>query len=480
MNEPVRRKLCEIVAANGPGVADDPVRCAGLLRAACPEDGTGVDALLRALEARVPARLALLTEPLAMGPLTTALVQRLVSEHGLTESAARWAVDSWAEALGKSDGSPTQAPFEHTLIAPKRGNPRLLLGAFAVLAVAATLGAWFWLRQGAEESRLSGMESISALSLASDEQHILVLCSDNNLRLWDLKSRLETYHERVAVTPWSASLSPDGSSALTCGGSVTKQGEVWLPMNCAVRKFDTTGARDPKVIWPTSSWSSIWENVPAVPIRTVAFSEDGRFGVWGGGSWDYRITKPPSDKEIPMIGCEIHIWDLKENREVIQLEGHKKPVICAVFSPDGKRVLSGGSDSTLRAWDVASGKQLWKADLPNKPVVFCVAIAPDGRTALSGDNGPTFRLWDMESGEQLFEATKHSGGVEAVAFSSDGKRALSGGDDFVVRLWNLEQGTEVRHFSGHTGKVTGVAFLPGDRAVSSSEDGTLRIWRVGR
>ena len=449
--------------------------------AACPEDGTGVDALLRALDARVPARLALLTEPLAMGPLTTALVQRLVAEHGLSESAARWAVDSWAEALGKSDGLPTQAPVEHTLVQPRRNGRYLLLGALAVVAVGAILGSWYWLRQGAEESRLSGMESVTVMSLASDERRLLVLCSDNTLRLWDLESSKEIARERAALTPWSAALSPDATHALTCGGSVTRQGEIWVPVNCAVRMFDMTGAHDPKIVWPIYSWSSIWENVPLVPIHTVDYSADGRFAVWGGGSWDYRNAKTSTDKELPMIGCEIHVWDLKENREVVRLEGHKKPVTCAVFSPDGRRVFSGGGDGNVRAWDVASGKQLWKADLSGKPAVLFVTIACRMvRTALTGDNGPTLRLWDVQSGDALFEATKHSGGVESVAFSADGQRALSGGDDYVVRLWNLEQRTEVRHFSGHTGKVTGVAFLPGDRGVSASEDGTLRIWRLGR
>jgi WD40 repeat protein len=479
MNEPVRRKLCEIIAENGPAVADDPLRCAGLLRAACPEDGTGVDALLRALDARVPARLALLTEPLASGPLTTSLVQRLVTEHGLSESAARWAVDSWAEALGKNDGSTKQAPVEHTLVPPRRNSTRLLLGVLAVLVVAAGFGAWYWLHQSAEESRISGLESVTAMSLASDENRVLILCGDNTLRLWDLENSKEVERERLSIPPWSMALSPDATRVLSGGGSVNRQGDVWVPVNCSVRIHSLISGQQ-KVIWPTASWSSIWDNEPLVPIHTVAFSSDGRFALWGGGSWDYRMTKPPTDREIPMIGCDIHVWDLQANREVVRLAGHKRQVNCAVFSPDGRRVVSGSSDGTVRAWDVAGGKQLWKAELPGKPIVSCVTVSPDGRTALTGDNAPTIRLWDMETGDALFEATKHSGGVNAVAFSPDGKRALSGGDDFVIRLWNLEQGTEVRHFSGHTGRVTGVAFLPGDRGLSASEDGTLRIWRVGR
>src|SRR5262245_52521865 len=123
MTELLRQKLCDIVTAHGSGVADDPGRCGELLRQAAPEDGAGVEALLRALAARVPARLALLTEPLAMAPLTSGLVRRLVDEQGLSEEEARWAVESWAVALGKGDGAaaPGGLPaYAHVLAPPRR------------------------------------------------------------------------------------------------------------------------------------------------------------------------------------------------------------------------------------------------------------------------------------------------------------------------------------------------------------------------
>ena len=95
---------------------------------AAPEDGAAVDALVRALEAHVPARLALLTEPLTLAPLTSGLVRRLVDEQGLSEEAARWAVETWAAALGKADGTePALAnrfpAYEHLLAPPRRGWP---------------------------------------------------------------------------------------------------------------------------------------------------------------------------------------------------------------------------------------------------------------------------------------------------------------------------------------------------------------------
>ena len=60
---------------------------------------------------------------------------------------------------------------------------------------------------------------------------------------------------------------------------------------------------------------------------------------------------------------------------------------------------------------------------------------------------------------------------------ADGRRALSGSDDRTLRLWDLETGAELRRFEGHEGWVTSVTVLAdGRRALSGFRDKTLRLW----
>jgi WD40 repeat protein len=71
----------------------------------------------------------------------------------------------------------------------------------------------------------------------------------------------------------------------------------------------------------------------------------------------------------------------------------------------------------------------------------------------------------------------HTSTVRAVAVTPDGCRAVSASDDRTLRLWDLESGQTIRKLKGHTSTVRAVAVTPdGCRAVSASDDQTLRLW----
>ena len=96
-----RQTLREIVAKHGRSVCENPKRCKALLRDYCPAQRREINVLIAALEERIGVEL------LAAGSSTTPrevllsrLTNRLENHLALTEDASRWAVDSWALALG--------------------------------------------------------------------------------------------------------------------------------------------------------------------------------------------------------------------------------------------------------------------------------------------------------------------------------------------------------------------------------------------
>ena len=166
--------------------------------------------------------------------------------------------------------------------------------------------------------------------------------------------------------------------------------------------------------------------------------------------------------------------------ELRTLTGHKGAVTAVVYSPDGKFLLSGGEDQTLKLWETVSGKEV-RTFTGHHGAVRSVAFGPGGNLAVSGSDDSTVRLWEVASGHEL-QATENLGWkVTSVAFSPDGKFVASGADDNQVKLWAMPKVERVRAFTGHGWRVTSVAFSPdGNFSLSGSEDDSLRLWDVAK
>lgn len=111
MDDVARQALCQLVAKYGRDLADDVKRCEGLIRDFCSDNRRDANVLILALKERVPADLLASSEGVPKSALLARLARRLHENLGLDEGFARWAVESWAFALGAiSAGAPTTVP----------------------------------------------------------------------------------------------------------------------------------------------------------------------------------------------------------------------------------------------------------------------------------------------------------------------------------------------------------------------------------
>jgi hypothetical protein len=110
MDDSLRGKLRDLIAQHGPDLVKDPQRCETLVREACHNKKPESVILVQALHHDIPGRLL----EAANGTLDPALLDRLSQDLqdnlALSEPAARWAVTSWAVALGLADGTAAPPP----------------------------------------------------------------------------------------------------------------------------------------------------------------------------------------------------------------------------------------------------------------------------------------------------------------------------------------------------------------------------------
>jgi WD40 repeat protein len=124
------------------------------------------------------------------------------------------------------------------------------------------------------------------------------------------------------------------------------------------------------------------------------------------------------------------------------LKGHMAFVSSVAYSPDGKTLASGSADTTIKLWDVATGKEQATLKGHTDNTVTSVAYSPDGKTLASGSWETTIKLWDVATGKEQATLKGHTHYVYSVAYSPDGKTLASGSYDETIKLWDVATGKQ--------------------------------------
>jgi WD40 repeat protein len=308
-----------------------------------------------------------------------------------------------------------------------------------------------------------------------DGRRILTASADRTAKLWDSDGTWRATLDGHPGTVNSAVFSPDGRRILTAS---LDTGRLWNGDGKPLLDRDGKPVvLDGSARSPTNPSCGHTGPATYLPcghtglITSAVFSPDGRF-----------ILTASQDHTAKL-------WD-SDGKLLDTLQGHTGWVWSAVFDHKGGRILTASHDGTARLWlwDGNHGKPLLDRD--GKPVVLDGHTAPVVSAEFSSDDlriltaswDQTARIWD-DSGKPVDTLWGHTGRVWKATFSRDGRRILTASEDRTARLWEgtlaTPRGTEnkVTLLQGHGDVVTSAVFSDdGNYVLTASNDGTARVW----
>ncbi|MBV8837085.1 MAG: hypothetical protein JO000_11135, partial [Alphaproteobacteria bacterium] len=390
--------------------------------------------------------------------------------------------------------------------------------------------------------------AIDAISFSQAGDRLLVNGStvyeaQTGKRLMSLADGGDPLESRALVFGSDAIMSPSGRLLARYGSVLPQDGEE----RKRIEIFDVASAKMVRSIELPPEKSA-----EAGRSESLSFSPDEKYLAGQGSIWSVATgelwTGPlggekvghqfsPDGKLLAAISKGAPAADPFENAAVVSdartgsirflLRGHAEAVSAVAISPDGKMIVTGSRDESIRFWDAASGRQTGIIDLkdPKKELAFprpiyrlkfspdarllvvaredelkildattraeiksipvgarvaWIDFSRDGRLMCARDGwDQSLQLWELETFREIKLPAdgKIRGAGAAAAFSPDGRQFANIADGGQVLITDVKTGATVARLRGHSYQATGVSYSPDGRLIATTATNEkLRLW----
>ena len=350
--------------------------------------------------------------------------------------------------------------------------------------------------------RITGhTEWVKGVTFSKDSSTLVSVEFNGTINFWDVKTSQRTDRQSAGHRDWLATLafSPDETQLASVGAEsnmVVGFGRVIKP-DPLIRLINVSTGREMATLKDKHGVSNL---VFSPDGKTVAFSNHGEIRLWNTetGTVLNMSSSDPKNNLLERLEPEISVL---------------------IFSPDGKKLVSGTMGGNIEMWDTETGiglvslieqdpdtvkygvKAAADAD-PGATITIVKTISPDATVAyqepttalafssngklLAAGSQKQIRLWNMgtgnwgkgitsidsyKDGRQVFQGSK------VLVFSPDSTMLVNGDGNGRIQLWDITTGDELITLNGHMEGVETLQFSPdGNTLVSAAQDGTILLW----
>ena len=299
---------------------------------------------------------------------------------------------------------------------------------------------------------------VTSVRFAPGDSLMVTSSVDSTIRIWRKESGEVVKEIKQPSNIAYMDLSADGNYAVTGGYDSTVR--VWnLPDGKLIKEFKEHGG-------------TVWHVAISNDNKKIASGgNDGIVNIWNAETgellhklsghkrivWSVKFSPDASQLASSSFDFTIKLWNVADGKLIWDTKEHKETVVDIAFSHDGKILASTSDDKTIKLWDLGTSKLVRTMKVPEH--VQSVAFSPDDKRLITGGRdkpmigeflqeifgdskfnpGVSARLWDIRTGELLHTFTKHSNDVMDVAYSHDGKWVATASDDNTVVIWKLNK-----------------------------------------